>query len=79
MNGFIFGNVPWKLLVPGRTGELAGFAVITQSDIHLLPWKDLECLWDPCLPLITLLAFFWLEVWLRTWEWLSVVRALVGV
>lgn len=59
----------------GRESWL-GFAVITQSDIHLLPWKDLERPRDSCLPLIFLSPFFQFYVWLRIWECLSVAGAL---
>lgn len=47
----------------GRESWL-GFAVITQSDIHLLPWKDLERPRDSHLPLIFLSPFFQFYVWL---------------
>lgn len=50
-----------------------GFTVITQSDIHLLPWKDLEHLWDRCLPLIFLFPFFQLYSW-----WLRDVSVIAG-
>lgn len=51
-----------------------GFTVITQSDIHWLPWQDLEHLWDRCLPLIFLFPFFQLySWWLRSETCLSLL------